>query len=200
MRSNEGHFVKWMAFLLSAWMLVGLQACAQVPGLNARSERSSGESVALLIQGYNYTDDYIDSFTVNGQGGGNLYVSSPTSGGSGSVCCVSYVPGVKLPMKVKVRWTASYCMRQVANPYSFGQRTFEDRIPIWREAEALVDDRSNGHPYALEIHIYQDGHVEGSVTRGESPPRVVLPRDEHFDRPGIRHVYPNCSDDILKSN
>lgn len=197
MKSNEGHFVKWMAFLISAWMLVGLQACAQVPGLNARSERSSGESVALLIQGYNYTDDYIDSFTVNGQGGGNLFVSSPTSGGSGSVCCVSYVPGVKLPMKVKVRWVGGYCSYEETSPYG---RTNKELKGLWREADALVDDRSGGHPYALEIHIYRDGHVEGSVTRGESPPRVVLPRDEHFDRPGIRHVYPNCSDDILKSN
>jgi hypothetical protein len=45
---------------------------------------------ALAIVGYNYTERYIDSFHVNGQGGGNLYVSGPTAGGGSSACCVSW--------------------------------------------------------------------------------------------------------------
>jgi hypothetical protein len=88
------------------------QAAAQLD-VDARS---------LLIQGYNYTDDYIDSFTVDGQGGGNLYVSGPTSGGGGSVCCASFARGTSMPIRLKVRWTGGYCMWQEPNPYPIGQR------------------------------------------------------------------------------
>lgn len=191
--------MKWMIGLICAALLVGLQACAQTPSSTASKSPPLGEPIGLLIQGYNYTDDYIDSFTVNGQGGGNVFVSSPTSGGGKSVCCVSYTPGTRLPMKVKVKWVADYCLRQRENPYPYGQRTYVDKVPIWREAEAIVDDRSDGRPYAIEIHIYPDHHVEGSVTRGHSRPRVILQRTESLDRPGDQKVYPKCTD-VLHQN
>lgn len=180
---------------MGAALLTGLQACAQAPGTSSTPFKAAplGEPVGLLIQGYNYTDDYIDSFTVNGQGGGNVFVSSPSSGGGKSVCCVSYTPGSLLPMKVKVRWVTSYCTYEETSPYGRVNTELRD---IWREAEALVDDRSDGHPYALEIHIYPDHHVEGSVTRGHSRPRLVLPRNADFDRPGIKKTYPKCSHDV----
>lgn len=102
--------MKWMIGLMGVALLVGLQACAQTPKSMASKSAPLGEPVGLLIEGYNYTDDYISSFTVNGQGGGNLFVSSPTAGGGKSVCCVSYTPGTLLPMKVKVRWVTDYCL------------------------------------------------------------------------------------------
>ncbi|MFZ5520651.1 MAG: hypothetical protein ACOZD0_05545, partial [Pseudomonadota bacterium] len=55
-----------------------LQSCALDQGLTSAAEpaRPGGPRyVSLTIEGYNYTDDYIDQFTVNGQGGGNLYLS-----------------------------------------------------------------------------------------------------------------------------
>lgn len=188
--------MKWMIGLLGAALLTGLQACAQTPKSMASKSASLGEPVGLLIQGYNYTDDYINSFTVNGQGGGNLFVSSPSSGGSGSVCCVNYTPGTRLPMKVKVRWVTGYCTYEETSPYGRVNTELRD---IWREAVALIDDRSDGRPYAIEIHIYPDHHVEGSVTRGHSRPRLILPRTESYDRPGVSKVYPKCSD-VLHQN
>lgn len=196
---SKGQNVKRMIGLFGAALLIGLQACAQAPKSTASKSALLGEPVGLLIQGYNYTDDYISSFTVNGQGGGNLFVSSPTAGGGKSVCCVSYTLGTLLPMKVKVKWVTDYCLRQRDNPYPYGQRTYVDKVPIWREAEALVDDRSDGHPYALEIHIYPDHHVEGSVTRGHSLPRMILPSTDSLDRPGLNKIYPKCSD-VLHQN
>lgn len=186
--------LKTLSCLTGLSLLMGLQACAQSPDAAPSKPTRRGEPVGLLLQGYNYTDDYIDSFTVNGQGGGNVFVSSPTSGGGKSVCCVSYAPGTPLPMKVRVRWVSGYCSFQETSPYG---RTNAILRNLWSETEALVDDRSDGHPYALEIHIYPDQHVAGSVTRGESMPRVILPRNQDFDRPGAKKAYPQCSNDVL---
>jgi hypothetical protein len=70
------------------------------------------QSISLEINGFNYTDLYIDSFEVNGQGGGNLFVSSPTSGGGGGVCCVSFTPGTRLPVQLTIKWTSETLVRK----------------------------------------------------------------------------------------
>ena len=36
----------------------------------------ASESVSLTLHGYNYTNRYIDSYSINGQGGGNLFLST----------------------------------------------------------------------------------------------------------------------------
>jgi hypothetical protein len=160
------------------------QAAAQLD-VDARS---------LLIQGYNYTDDYIDSFTVDGQGGGNLYVSGPTSGGGGSVCCASFARGTSMPIRLKVRWTGGYCMVYETNVFG---RTSAYRKGLWKETEALAVDLSQGKPRALEVHIFPDGRVEAAITQGYSPPRMVLPDDHRGLRPGVHHTYPDCTHDQL---
>ena len=110
---------QWRLLLAVVWS-VALWGCAQRSS-SAHEQHTRpalrGTSEALLIQGYNYTDDYIDSFTVNGQGGGNLFVSGPLSGGGKSVCCVSYTPGSSLPIKLKVRWVGAYCKAYETSPY-----------------------------------------------------------------------------------
>ncbi|AKI99144.1 Hypothetical protein AA314_00771 [Archangium gephyra] len=53
-------------------------------GQAAETTPPSLEPISLEINGFNYTDLYIDNFSVNGNSGGNLYVSSPTSGGGGA--------------------------------------------------------------------------------------------------------------------
>jgi hypothetical protein len=83
-----------------------VMASSTAKGLQAVRD---GERVNLTITGFNYTSRYIDEFSVNGQGGGNLYVSGPTSGGGGSICCVSYVKGAAAP-RIIVRWQSGGCM------------------------------------------------------------------------------------------
>src|SRR5882724_9654200 len=58
----------------------------------------------LMIRGYNYTDTYIDSFSVNGAGGGNLEVSNQETGGGGGTCCAPINAGTDLPMTVEISW------------------------------------------------------------------------------------------------
>lgn len=154
-----------------------------------------GMSDALMIQGYNYTNDYIDSFTVNGQGGGNLFVSGPSSGGGKSVCCISYTPGMPLPIRLKVRWVGAYCMEYETSPYG---RTNSYRRSLWRESEAQAIDLSEGRPRALEVHIFPDGRIEAAITRGHSRPRLILPEDDQGGRPGVKNIYSDCTNDQLK--
>ena len=187
--------MRTLAVTLSCIWILG---CAQAEkSREAPPVVKLGETQALLIQGYNYTDDVIDSFTVNGQGGGRLYVSGPNSGGGGSVCCVSYRPGTPLPIKLKVRWMGGYCMEFETSKYG---RTNSYRKGLWREADAFAVDLSNGKPRALEVHIFPNGHVEAAITEGDSDPRLILSRTTNFERPGVQHTYPNCTDDQLKQS
>lgn len=198
---NRKRFTAIEALAMLACAVMALTGCAQAgaPIETPPTERLSVNANSLLIQGYNYTNDYINSFTVDGQGGGNLYVSGPTSGGGGSVCCVSYPRGTPLPIKLKIRWVGAYCMWREKNPYPFGQPYHDKRMDLWQEAEALAVDLSEGKPRALEVHIFPDGHAEAAITRGYSPPKLHLDRTEKFQRPGVQHTYPDCTDDQLKT-
>lgn len=192
----------WLAMSVPVALMGCAQAQAPAPDAapSPADARLSMDAKSLLIQGYNYTDDYIDSFTVDGQGGGNLYVSSPHSGGGKSVCCASFSRGMPLPIRLKIRWVGAYCMWKEPNPYPFGQRFYNKQMSLWKEAEALATDLSQGKPRALEVHIYPDGHVEAAITSGYSPPRMVLPRTEKYQRPGTPKTYPDCTDDQLKQS
>ena len=196
--------VVWVAWCQLPWGAAGVMAlwigCAQAQpsafdAATKADARLVSDARSLLIQGYNYTDDYINSFTVDGQGGGNLYVSGLTSGGGKSVCCASFSPGTPLPIKLKVRWVGAYCMEYETNVFG---RTSAYRKGLWQEAEALAVDLSQGKPRALEVHIFPDGHVEAAITQGYSRPRLVLPDDHRGLRPGVHHTYPDCTDDQLK--
>ena len=112
---------------------------AQVEDAPAISQR-----VSLEINGFNYTDLYIDSFEVNGQGGGNLFVSSPTSGGGKRTCCVSFWPGTSLPVQLKIKWT-------------------RDR-KRWCEKEVLLNGPVPANPRHLGVHFFPDGHIEAEIT------------------------------------
>ncbi|MFY0526731.1 DUF3304 domain-containing protein [Archangium gephyra] len=120
------------------------------------------EPVSLEINGFNYTDLYIDSFEVNGQGGGNLFVSSPTSGGGGGVCCVSFTPGTRLPVQLKLKWT-------------------RDR-KRWCEKEALLTGPVPANPRHLGVHFFLDGHIEAELTEQDPEPRLRLERVDRGKR------------------
>jgi len=128
-------------------------------GPSERPARAEDTSVitrraSLEINGFNYTDLYIDSFEVNGQGGGNLFVSSPTSGGGGGVCCVSFMPGSKLPIRLNIKWTRD------------GKR--------WCEKEALVTGTVPANPRHLGVHFFPDGRIEAEITEHYAEPKLRL--------------------------
>lgn len=135
---------------------------------------AEGTKVQLSITGYNYTNRPIDQFSVNSNGGGNLHVSSLTSGGGGSVCCISYIVGLK-KWRVRVRWQAGACTYN-NEIFSNGERGFE-LFDYFKETEVEVDPSVPARPNNLEVHFYPDGHLEVAVTEDDSPPRLRLPKE-----------------------
>jgi len=79
---------KLLTLLLMAGVLTGCQA---------------EQKKMLGITGYNYTNRYIDGFSVNGQGGGNVLISEDHAGGA--TCCIVLRADQELPVKVFVEWT-----------------------------------------------------------------------------------------------
>ena len=119
-----------------------------------RDARGRLKSYSVAAYGYNYTDFYIDSFEVDGAGGGNLAVSTPTSPGGGHTCCASVTSGLPLGTLFKIKWT-------------------RDR-KRWCEQEVPLTKPIPPEPRYLEVHFYQDGKIEIEATQRASPPRLKL--------------------------
>lgn len=174
-------------------MLPTIAACTEqsTPDQGAEVKRQPilplGTKVELTLTGYNYTDRYINQFSVNGNGGGNLFVSSPTSGGGGSACCVRYRAGVE-EWKLRVRWQAGACKFNT-NKYDDG-REWSDVHSFYKEVDIYVDPKVSDRPAYLEVHFYPDGHVEAAVTEHSSPPRLKLNKDREIKTP-----YEQCPND-----
>lgn len=126
------------------------------------SEGAPLKSYNLTLSGYNYTDTEIGSFEVNGQGGGNIAVSSPTSGGGGSVCCVTVYSPMAKPQAVTIKWSRDG--------------------DTWCEQSVEVKPPLPSKPEYLEVHFYRDGHIELAVTEQASPPRLQLSREHGNSR------------------
>ena len=123
----------------------------------------------LGIVGYNYTDRYIDSFEVGGQGGGNVFLSDHESGGGSTYCCIGFNPSTPLPVKMKVRWTWGAVEdenRKVTKPQETAEVTAEIRGPV-------PDD-----PHVLEVHFMPNGTVQLRITYDNSPPLLIIDRSK----------------------
>jgi Protein of unknown function (DUF3304) len=126
---------------------------------------------SVVPYGYNYTDTYIDSFEVDGAGGGNLEVSIPTAGGGKHTCCMTLVSGLPLGTEFKIKWT-------------------RDRTR-WCEQTVRLTKPVPVEPRYFEVHFYADGHIEVEATQQASEPRLKLDR---FSR-GERHETDNINND-----
>jgi hypothetical protein len=160
----------WFRFAIVLLFSAGASTSHASSTLDSRLPIPPGTRLSLALVGYNYTSRYIDTFSVNGQGGGNLYVSSPTSGGGGTVCCISYVKG-RPAGEVTVRWQAGGCMFRAPGPMADGRTHLAHSF--FREIRVKVDPRIPDHPEDFEVHFYPDGHVEAAITDGSSSPRLV---------------------------
>jgi len=121
----------------------------------------------LGITGYNYTDRYIDSFEVDGQGGGNVFLSTATTGGGKTSCCIVFNPAVRLPVKMNVRWTFGYKR----------DTTGAVVVPDERhETTAVLEGPIPDEPRLLEVHFMPDRTVRLRITQDYSPPMLVIDR------------------------
>jgi Protein of unknown function (DUF3304) len=150
-----------LALALNA--VLGLSACGQIAAQNAPTAETQvaaqplGEPAGLAINGFNYTDLVISHFSVQHQGGGNIYVSSPTSGGGGTVCCVTWRPGTKLPKPIQVEW-----LRVVNNKDRRCKKTVMLNGPV------------PANPTAIGVHFMPNGDIQVELTEGEADPKLKL--------------------------
>ena len=141
--------------------LLALGACNKPKTDATGSEPSAepvppAEPVMLTINGFNYTDLYIDSFEVHGVGGGNIRVSSPGSGGGGNTCCLTWITGGSFPKELKIEWTRD------------GKR--------WCRGKAVLKGPEPARPEYLGIHFFPDGHIEAELTEHHAEPKLRLER------------------------
>ncbi|WP_316667766.1 DUF3304 domain-containing protein [Ralstonia psammae] len=139
----------WIQHIYARWLLLPalLAGCAM-----------TGQVNAMDIVGYNYTDDVVEAFSVNGYPGPNIY---PHGGGGGFVCCISVPQEWKPGMTVTVKWTDD----RNADPIPWKTRVVE--VPRYThedmgvfavhffpgdEVKVLVTDKLAGHadyPYPV---------------------------------------------------
>jgi hypothetical protein len=185
--------VRSLSLILLSLMLLTLQAChaqsskpdiADTPTAAEppRAKPPIGTRIPLTLVGYNYTNRYIDEFDVDGEGGGNLFVSGGRIGGGKSSCCVSYFSGAGA-WKTKIRWQTGACTYNERG--SHGEK-FYDYHMFFREVDVQVDPNIPDFPRYFEVHIYPDGHAEAAITEHQSPARVLLDKDRednsHYSR------------------
>ena len=121
-----------------------------------------GESKLMLgITGYNYTNRYIDRFSVNGQGGTNLRAQT---NGSGEACCIVLRADQELPVKVYVEWTYG-----IEGDLQTGQ-VF--RQPETRHAEVDLTGPIPKDPTIFAVHFYPDNTVQVEVAADYPKPRL----------------------------
>lgn len=177
-----------LAFFLVA-LTLGLSACRAQPADSNRGNTENDDSHMLGLIGYNYTSHYIDNYSVNGAGGGNIMVSSPTSGGSGLTCCVAYSKNPSnRPLRVRVRWQVGGCTYTTRSRVS--GTPSENIHSFYRQAEVEVSRIAGITPQYLEIHFYPDGSVQAQLTEDFSSPRLQLDAGR-----ADRTAFPKCPND-----
>jgi hypothetical protein len=132
---------------------------------------SKAKPVGLAIEGYNYTNRFIDSFTVtdedgNGSWGGDVQLSTPTAGGGKSTCCVMLDPNAKKPVRLRIDWTLDRVDDAAGHTIA---------PEIKKQTWVTIGPPFPADPQNFEVHFYPDGHVEVEVSHWSSPPRIILP-------------------------
>jgi hypothetical protein len=175
------------AKLICIVLIPGLAACrGQEFAVNEAGLKTDQETPLDLI-GYNYTDRHINDYSVNGQGGGPIRVSSRTSGGGGIVCCAPLLLNGNRSVFVRVRWQFGGCLYLMKSTIS-GQ-SFEYTHPFYKEVDVEVQRAAGMNPNHLETHFYPDGSIQVFVTEDMSLPRVALDEGRV-----TKTKFPRCKD------
>lgn len=186
---NRENFWQASYFILVVALMAMLPACrAQHSRAAAQVEMADDQYVLLDFVGYNYTDRYIGNYSIDGQGGGDVRLSSPTSGGGGIVCCVKLLKGKANPVIVRVRWQFNGCTYLVKSMIT--GRAHEYTHDFYKEADVEIYPVAGINPSHLESHFYPDGSVQLQLTEHLSLPRLSL--DEK--RPD-QSKFPRCKND-----
>jgi hypothetical protein len=188
-----GHVISLNGQVFRAFCLVTALLLVCFTGLlpqasAAQLEDKINEYVVLDLIGYNYTNRHIRSYDVDGNGGGDVRLSSPTSGGGGIVCCVRLSMKGKNPIIVRIRWQVDGCSYLMNSERS---GTTQRLSNYFYKEEYIEVPRPEGiKPRHLESHFYPDGSVVVRLTYDMSTPRLSLSES----RPD-KSKFPKCEND-----
>lgn len=127
-------------------------------------------------------------------GGGNVSLSTETTGGGGG-CCVR-VPR-SLPQTYRVRWVAEICRYRV-RPKGRSYWTGETRMR-WAERHVTYHGPLPAKPKRFEVHFYPDGDIQIAIAEDFSPPRLILP----ITKDGVElrgKPWPMCTPEQMQSS
>jgi hypothetical protein len=152
------------------------------------ASKPSKDYVSLDLLAYNYTNQHIADYQVNGESGGIVRVSTPTSGGSGSVCCISLPLGKYETILIDVRWQVGGCVYVEKNPIN--GNAVKNIHYYYKQAELTIPNPHAVDPKHLETHFYPDGSVQVRITDEMSFPRLSLREDR------LKNIeFPRCKND-----
>ncbi|ATA51929.1 hypothetical protein CKY39_00815 [Variovorax boronicumulans] len=151
-------------------LCLSLAACHQAdegpppsPPEAAAERAASPSSIGMPIRGYNFTNEGVQGFRVNGTYGANI---SPYGGGGGDTCCTR-IPFVwHEGQAVTVKWTIGHYTLPYAqrNHMSFDeqdkfwtQRTLEKVVPVQRYDEPEIVQVFFLPNDELEVWVYKAG-------------------------------------------
>ena len=150
-----------LGYLLTLLLLaVGLTGCEEKPKV--------AERAYVKMTGYNYTEDYIHEFYIDGAWGGNVRAYG---GGGGFVCCLGVPEEWRTGLTATVRWSTSASRNK---PYT-GETWHEELVSI--------------EPYGiagsiLHVHFLPDNkvrlivsHIGPRTPNYPGPPPPVKPAD-----------------------
>ena len=162
--TGSGSLTRWIK-AAARWLVLGLFTClAQC--------KPAPKSHSLGVTGYNYTDRYIDSFSVGPVSGGNIYVSDMESTGNGQACCLEWTEGTELPIEYTVHWTRDG--------------------DVWCRVDVVVTGPIPQDPTIFAVHFYQDGRVQAEIASVEPEARVKMGRfDENHRKEAGNQVFDN---------
>lgn len=177
-----------LAHLCLCFCIIGSllgEAVAKQPSRGSGGVEEEGKEYFILgLIGFNYTDRLIELYSVDNSGGGHVHLSSPTSGGSGVVCCTRIPKNQKEKIEAKVKWQVDGCVYPVkSSTGKIGER----RIFHYKEAVVYLDPPVSSEPAYLETHFYPDGSVKVKATENISLPEIILDEDRKD-----RTIYSRC--------
>jgi hypothetical protein len=177
-----------MALLVAAMLAACGTSAGDTPGAASAAASEPYRGYTLTLIGMNYTRRYIDTFTVDGRGGGNLRVSSPTSGGGGSACCIGWDNRRTLPVTMTVRWQSGACKVMTGRTWDDGSAAFR-LYRDFEERKVQFNGPVPANPQYFVVHIFEDDHVELSMSEDYPVPKLKLSQDREDLTP-----YPICKD------
>jgi hypothetical protein len=154
----------------------------------AHSQNHAESAMILDLIGYNYTNRHIEDYYVDNKNGGIVTVSSPTSGGSGSVCCINLSASEPSAIIVRVRWQVDGCSYSEKDPITGKTEVLHQYL--YKEEYVKVAPPVGIQPNHLETHFYPDGTVQVNITE-----EMSLPRFRFNENRVEKLTFPKCNNE-----